>query len=67
MIPDNAIRIPSSTMRNIPNTIAIGIQSGEVTQTQDQLILPVSFNTRKTMKRTAVKLKPLLELFFAIF
>jgi hypothetical protein len=54
-------------MRNIPNTIAIGIQSGEVTQTQDQLILPVSFNTRKTMKRIPLNPKPLFELFFAIF
>jgi hypothetical protein len=31
------------------------------------VILPVSFRTKKTMKRIAVKLKPLPELFFAIF
>ena len=43
----------------IPTARATGIQRGEVTHHQDQSIFPVSFNTKNTTNRTAVKLSPL--------
>jgi hypothetical protein len=45
---------------------ARGIQRGEVTHHQDQSIFPVSLRTKNTIKRTAVKLSPLLELLFVV-
>jgi len=46
--------------------IATGIQRGEVTHIQDQSILLVNFKIRKTINKTAVRLRPLFVVFMLL-
>lgn len=48
----------NTAMHATPKTRATGIQRGEVTHHQDQLIVPVSFRTRKIKNNTIPKLIP---------